>query len=176
MGEWPLPDDIPWIADKASGHFIYAATVMRFLDDDWENPADALDYIRGRLRFWNRSRRPFDELDQLYLTILRRAEARANLSILLQFLVLYSTRDSTLVELHSEDDAMARALNLKREGVILLHRNLRSLIGPVGSPFRVNVTGFLHRSFYDFLLDPQRALEFFIGGEEHTLYFQHVLW
>ena len=149
---------------------------MRFLDDDWENPADALDYIRGRLRFWNQSRRPFHELDQFYLTILRRAEARGNLSNLRQFLALYSSLDSTLVELHSEVDAMARAMNLRREGVILLHRNLRSLIGPIGNPFRTNVTGFLHRSFYDFLLDPQRAQEFFIGGEGYTLYFQHLMW
>jgi hypothetical protein len=34
MGEWPLPSDTFMIADKASGHFIYAATVIRFIDDD----------------------------------------------------------------------------------------------------------------------------------------------
>ena len=176
MDEWPSQSAISWIADKASGHFIYAATVMRFLDDDWENPADALDYIRGHLHPWNKSLPPFYELDQLYLVILRRAEARGNLSNLLQFLVLYSSRGRALVELHSEYDAIARALNLKREGVILLHRNLQSLIGPIGSPFRANVTGFLHQSFYDFLFDPQRAQEFFIGGKEHTLYFRHLIW
>ena len=176
MGQWPFPDDISWIADKASGHFIYAATVIRFIDDDWENPADALDYIRGRLRSCNHSHRPLDVLDELYLTILRRAEARGNLSDLLQFLALYSSRHGLLAELHSERDAMARALNLKREGVILLHRNLRSLIGPIGSPFRTNMMGFLHGSLYDFFLNPERAQEFFIGEELNAIHFQHRIW
>ena len=176
MGEWPLPGDISWIADKASGHFMYAATVIRFIDDDWENPADALDYIRGRLRSCNHSRRPLDAFDELYLAILRRAEARGNLSNLLRLLAVYSSRNSTLLELHSEHDAMARASNLKRERVTLLHRNFRSLISPIGNPFRTNVTGFLHGSLYDFLLDSERAQEFFVGGPEYVLFFRHLMW
>ena len=96
LDEWPSLGDIDWIADKSSGHFIYAATVTRFLDDDWENPADALDYIRGRLRSWNKSLPPFYELDQLYLAILRRSAVRTNLFNLLQFLVLYSARNSKI--------------------------------------------------------------------------------
>ena len=177
IGEWPLPDDISWIARKASGHFIYAATIIRFIDDDWENPADALDYIRGRLPSSNHNLRPLYELDDLYLAILRRAEARGNRTNLLQFLVLYSSRGSSL-RYHddlSERDVIARALNVTREGVILLHRNLRSLIGPVGKPFD-RIVGFLHLSFDDFLLDPRRAQEFFIGEKAYALDFGHSFW
>ena len=174
MGEWPSPHDIDWIAYKASGHFIYAATVIRFIDDDWENPADALDYIRGCSPCSNQSRRPLDELDELYLTILRRAEARGNRSNILSFLVLFSSRGRT-VRSHnclSDHDVLARALNLKKEAVILLHRNLRSLIGPIHN----RIFGFLHRSFDDFLLDHKRAHKSFIGKKEYALDFGHSFW
>ncbi|KAF8868269.1 hypothetical protein BD779DRAFT_1461693 [Infundibulicybe gibba] len=42
---WPLAKDIETLVEKSSGHFIYAATVIRFVQEDHGHPMDRLDAI-----------------------------------------------------------------------------------------------------------------------------------
>ena len=174
---WPASEDIKWIVDKSSGHFIYASTVINFINTDEDDPMQLLDYIRGGVKSPGTRSHPFEELDKLYLAVLHRAKGRSkplNLP-LLKFLAVYSNSHDNLIELHSDYGAMARALNVPRFEVSVLHRNLRSLIGPVGSHFRKERTGFLHKSFSDFLSSPSRSREFFIVPY-HDIYFRHIEW
>src|SRR6266576_5216889 len=56
------------LVSKASGQFIYASTVIKFIDDDDCNPREQLDIIL-KLRPVNSSS-PYAQLDQLYIQIL----------------------------------------------------------------------------------------------------------
>ncbi|KAJ6505665.1 hypothetical protein C8R47DRAFT_967594, partial [Mycena vitilis] len=39
---WPSKDDLKTLVHKASGQFIYAATVIKFIDDEYSHPAEQL--------------------------------------------------------------------------------------------------------------------------------------
>ncbi|KAF8991137.1 hypothetical protein BDQ17DRAFT_1224410, partial [Cyathus striatus] len=45
LEDWPPKSDIDWLVDRSSGHFIYASTVVKFIDNDMENPVSQLEYI-----------------------------------------------------------------------------------------------------------------------------------
>ncbi|KAF8872997.1 hypothetical protein BD779DRAFT_1388955, partial [Infundibulicybe gibba] len=42
---WPSPEDIRTLVRKSSGHFVYAATVIKFVQEDHAHPMDRLDAI-----------------------------------------------------------------------------------------------------------------------------------
>lgn len=86
---WPHPMSVNDLVRKSSGHFIYAATAMKFIASSDEHPARALQVIEG-LEV-SRTRSPFAELDTLYLHILTSAKyAKYALDILRQCFLVYS--------------------------------------------------------------------------------------
>ena len=74
--EYSIPDDPLWpaqgvvesLADRASGQFIYAATVVKFVDDRRARPHKRLNMILGSSPPGSLS--PFAEIDALYTQIL----------------------------------------------------------------------------------------------------------
>ncbi|KAJ6457708.1 hypothetical protein C8R45DRAFT_1184420 [Mycena sanguinolenta] len=65
---WPSFDVLEELFEKSSSHFIYASTVIKFIDDKNYRPTERLAVVQvGRSR---KSESPFDALDQLYATIL----------------------------------------------------------------------------------------------------------
>ncbi|KAF8988108.1 hypothetical protein BDQ17DRAFT_1216141, partial [Cyathus striatus] len=71
LQDWPHKSDIDWLVDRSTGHFIYASTVVKFIDNDMENPALQLDYILRRLNTEVSSESsPYEEIDKLYTTVL----------------------------------------------------------------------------------------------------------
>jgi len=66
---WPLADDLRALVWRASGQFIYAATVIKFVDSDTDlhTPEEKLDII---LKLGPIPGSPFSELDRLYTQIL----------------------------------------------------------------------------------------------------------
>ncbi|KAF5321741.1 hypothetical protein D9619_002243 [Psilocybe cf. subviscida] len=69
---WPAADSVNHIVQKSSGHFIYAATVMRFITSSDEHPPRALEVVEGIEP--SRTGSPFAELDALYTHILTSAK------------------------------------------------------------------------------------------------------
>ncbi|KAF8623387.1 hypothetical protein AX17_007425, partial [Amanita inopinata Kibby_2008] len=72
---WPDRADIEAVVVKSSQHFIDAATVIRFVDDDDAYPPEQLNIIQG-VGDPDPSQSPFASLDALYLQILRRVPDR----------------------------------------------------------------------------------------------------
>ncbi|KAF8870671.1 hypothetical protein BD779DRAFT_519297 [Infundibulicybe gibba] len=81
---WPSTEDIKELVQKSSGHFIYAATVVRFVQEDRAHPMDRLDAILGIPGGSISSSTAkgifvdsiaFRELDGLYLHILRKVHS-----------------------------------------------------------------------------------------------------
>ncbi|KAJ7798152.1 hypothetical protein B0H13DRAFT_2505494 [Mycena leptocephala] len=149
---WPSPEIINDLVDKSSGYFIYASTIIKFIDDKHFRPTERLAVITGMAEpcFGE----PFAALDQLYTQILSEVPARPELLKILKVITtelsyepLSVTSIEQLLELEPGDD------DDDRRG-ISIH----------------------HASFGDFLQDPARAGTFYIGGRQHrTDLSRHIL-
>ncbi|KAF8203564.1 hypothetical protein K438DRAFT_573649 [Mycena galopus ATCC 62051] len=83
-GPWPSPMDFEHLVDKSSGYFIYAATVIKFVDDRDFRPTERLDIVMGITEPENGS--PLSALDQLYIQILEAVPGRRQLLRILSVL------------------------------------------------------------------------------------------
>ncbi|KAJ7627056.1 hypothetical protein FB45DRAFT_1082125, partial [Roridomyces roridus] len=74
---WPSQQVLELLIQKSSGYFIYAATVIKSIDDPDFRPTDRLETILGMAEPEDES--PFATLDQLYIQILESVPARSQL-------------------------------------------------------------------------------------------------
>ncbi|KAJ7476884.1 hypothetical protein B0H11DRAFT_1303271 [Mycena galericulata] len=65
---WPSDPVLELLVRKSSGQFIYAATVIQFVGDEYSRPTERLDALLGVASASTDS--PFAELDQLYRRVL----------------------------------------------------------------------------------------------------------
>jgi hypothetical protein len=56
---WPVPDTVTHLVKKSTGIFIYAATVIRFVGDEYTHPVERLSAV---LNLDPRSTAPLDDL------------------------------------------------------------------------------------------------------------------
>ncbi|KAJ7478138.1 hypothetical protein FB451DRAFT_1131492 [Mycena latifolia] len=64
---WPAPEAVDHLVHKSSGIFIYATTVIRFVDDEYSHPADRLASV---LSLDPRSTAPLDDLYTEILSVM----------------------------------------------------------------------------------------------------------
>ncbi|KAJ6504976.1 hypothetical protein C8R45DRAFT_543569 [Mycena sanguinolenta] len=76
LSPWPSCETLEDLVDKSSGHFIYAATIIKFIDDKNYRPTQRLEIVLDGGRG---SESAFDALDQLYMSILASAPRQAEL-------------------------------------------------------------------------------------------------
>ena len=163
---WPSDGVIETLVCKSGGHFIYASTVIKFVDEENFSPADRLGEI---LNISNSAvsppeSAPFAGLDELYLQILSSCPT-SNLPIIkriLGFAVNFRNVDMFIIE---------ALVHLPAGQVKLKLRGLRSLVSfeelesradeDVSSRLRLH-----HASFGDFLLDPARSKDYHVDPEE----------
>jgi len=175
--EWPSPDIILRLVDKASGQFIYATTVILYVSSPDERPDDRLDVILGLLET-PIDDTPYAPLDQLYALIVRCAKHRATVLQILGQLILAKEMTNEQDILGSSRNSISRrrveaVLSLRDGDTIRVLNSMHSLID-VGDNLKL-----LHASFADFLLDPSRSKEFAvdIGEARKTLglaYIQNI--
>ncbi|KAJ3513255.1 hypothetical protein NLJ89_g3054 [Agrocybe chaxingu] len=67
--DWPFPQLVDMIVRKSSGQFIYAATVVKYVDSVYHRPDERLASILGLQPLDDGSEDPFAELDALYTHI-----------------------------------------------------------------------------------------------------------
>ncbi|KAJ6543495.1 hypothetical protein B0H10DRAFT_1854128 [Mycena sp. CBHHK59/15] len=145
---WPSEELVDRLVHKSSGYFIYASTVIKFVDDKNFRPVQRLAAVESLPGTDSES--PFGALDQLYTQVLSSASVgRHHLLAILRVFVRLS--------LYPED--IERLLELESGDVHLTLRGLHSVL--YVSPDYIS---FHHASFGDFLNDPRRAHEFYIGG------------
>ncbi|KAJ7855875.1 hypothetical protein B0H14DRAFT_3865092 [Mycena olivaceomarginata] len=65
---WPPADVVESLVEKSSGYFVYASTVIRFIDDKNFRPTERLVAVSSLTP--NNFEAPFEALDQLYIQIL----------------------------------------------------------------------------------------------------------
>ncbi|KAJ7827630.1 hypothetical protein B0H14DRAFT_2516883 [Mycena olivaceomarginata] len=149
---WPSTEILERLVYKSSGYFIYASTVVKFVDDKKFHPIDRLAAVVSLSH--TPSEAPFAPLDQLYIQILSGVPPRFHLALgnLLQ--------SYTLLEKMRSPKKIEGLLELQPGVVYLILRGLRSVIEVSDDTISV-----YHASFLDFLQDPQRSSHFHLGLE-----------
>ncbi|KAJ7308637.1 hypothetical protein DFH08DRAFT_975227 [Mycena albidolilacea] len=143
--DWPGQSSINHLVEKSSGTFIYATTVLRYIDDEYSHPADRLDAV---LHLDPHSTAP---LDNLYTQIMSAIPERSTLRRVLH----------AMVRTELDPEEIDAALQLRTGTSRLVLRGLHSVVRvpPVRTiGFRCRVE-LLYGSLFDFLLDPLRSLE-----------------
>ncbi|KAF7362955.1 WD40 repeat-like protein [Mycena venus] len=151
---WPSESVLDLLLEKSSGYFIYASTVIKFIDDRDFRPTERLSMVVDWQNIPADSNRPFEALDQLYTQILSTARARPRLvrilCVLAHFPKLYLAEIEQLLELDHGD----------------LRLSLRRLHSVLQVPSDDSAISVYHASFRDFLADPARSNEFCVGTLE----------
>ncbi|KAJ7450128.1 hypothetical protein FB451DRAFT_1052418 [Mycena latifolia] len=147
---WPAPETIEHLVNKSSGVFIYATTIIRFIDDEYCHPADRL---AGVLSLDPRSTAP---LDDLYTEILSVMPEESQ-----QLRILHAIWQGTTYEnLAMDPEQMDSLLDLRTGTSRLTLRGLHSLfqVPPICTRFDdPDYVRPLHASLGDYLEDSRRS-------------------
>ncbi|KAF8956624.1 hypothetical protein BDZ97DRAFT_158260 [Flammula alnicola] len=87
--DWPSKDAVERLLRKSSGQFIYASTVMKYIESHRHRPTGRLDIILGLSSPGNDS--PFAELDALYIQILSSVQEVEKVLTIITFIILHSS-------------------------------------------------------------------------------------
>ena len=171
LGEdWPSPHDIGILCKKAAGFFIYAATVIKFVQSQHHQPNERLTLITSLPQ--DTSHEGTSGIDLLYTQVLKQAFCDVNSqdhefyshlksvvgAVLLVFNPLSVRTLSNLLRNCYTPSRMSNAL-----------RPLHSLLlVPESMEDPVQI---FHKSFPDFLTDPQRCTDeqFFVDPSVHHM-------
>jgi len=156
---WPREAHVERIAWQSSGQFIYAATVVLYVESSHYRPHQRLDAVLGLHPPFKDL--PFAELDALYKHILDTAEDQALVVDILMFPVIYHAMDMDTIE---------EVLALEEGEVEVLLSYFGSIVQISGMHGKVSL---LHKSFSDFLLDARRSGNLSKGREETRAW--HIL-
>ncbi|KAJ7614453.1 hypothetical protein FB45DRAFT_842374 [Roridomyces roridus] len=151
--DWPGENSIQNMVYKSSGTFIYASTILRYIDDEYSHPAERLEAV---LRLDPASLTP---LDDLYTQVLSSIPNKPTLLRVLHAVVETRRLDPEEIDL---------VLRMRRGTSHAILRGLHALVRvhPVRT-IRYHIpVELLHASFGDFLMDSQRSLSFCISGED----------
>jgi len=158
---WPSDDIIKRLVKQSEGYFIYASTVIKFIDEEYFSPAARLDQVLGKsgssVFHWESN--PFAELDQLYIQILSSSPTSRHpmLRLVLGYAIFPGCFNLWVRHLHCIEDLLPLG-QMK-----LPLRGLRSLVSFEGY---FQLPTLVHASFGDFLLDKARAKDYHMSFEE----------
>ncbi|KIL67249.1 hypothetical protein M378DRAFT_298424 [Amanita muscaria Koide BX008] len=174
-GDGSSPSDISDLVEASRGQFLYAATIVKLLDEDGHHPRDVLEMIRG-------SSLPSPDLNKLYKAILRRAQDTIRNQAIeggldyqtewrrmmdsLAILIFFAENVHFFVP--KSFPVIESLLGLKRGKLTRNLRGMHSVLNIVpGESVRVH-----HRSFLDFLQSQERTGEYYIS---YSTAFRRVL-
>jgi len=159
---WPSDQVIESIAKKSGGYFIYAATVIKYVDEEYFSCLDRLDQVLGTsAAHHDPAEMPFAELDRLYSDVL--SICPKSQLLLLKSVLGFLQDSGNLLNIEA-------FLGLRRGQINLMLRGLRSIVAVELPMFRS-----FHPSFLDFLFDPARAKDYHVDIEQwHASNFHRV--
>jgi hypothetical protein len=165
---WPSTADVDSLVRKSSGQFIYASTVMKYVESHRHWPMKRLEIIVGIM---SRGRdTPFAGLDALYSFIFSSVEDIDKVLDVFRILLFVQTSS-----FHKTPAFIEGLLALPRNDLKITLIDLHSILDiPAledGKAIRV-----LHASLGDFLLDQTRSGNYYINqGDAHATLAQHLV-
>ena len=173
---WPCEEDLKTLAYRASGQFLYAATILRFVGSDDTHPVHQLQLILTRQPGGVTA---FSSMDELYSLILRSCPGQETLPSLLRSLVFFHNVLGPKYQPHSNPTRTQANLEiitgLPAENIAVVLRGLRAVVAvkmaekhemPDGYPFQEFIRYYSptisvhHQSFIEFLTDKARSGKF----------------
>lgn len=159
-GLWPTNDDIEQLVLAASGQFIYAATVVKYVAEVRGSPVDRLRVVLTWKPGQTQRARPFAALDLLYSNIVSTAKAAyeevdTNEYDFLSLLAIFDRERNgfhTIDKSPTPVDYMEQALGLPDGTYHIVLSDLHALIRRNGTTYT-----FYHRSFSEWLGSRDRA-------------------
>ena len=155
---WPTESDLQTIVKKSGGQFIYASTVMKYVESPKDNPHERLRGILG-ISATKSGEDPFAELDALYRVLMSSVE---NLSTAIQVLGIHLVRSRY-------EFWTPRTVKFNFD----FQQHFHSLdadiaLAPLTSVLKYEDqrVEFYHLSFSEFLLDHTRSGEFFVNPKK----------
>ncbi|PPQ78003.1 hypothetical protein CVT25_015559 [Psilocybe cyanescens] len=161
---WPAPDAIRQLVRKASGQFIYASTVIKYIQSNKHRPDDRLDVVLG-LSPAPTHESPFSQLDALYTHIFSSVEHIGPVMQIFGVLIITRNKGDGLGN-YTTPEMLEKLLFLRSGDVVLLLGDLLSLVtlGGRNSPIKI-----MHASLADYLLNSVRSGRFYIDlGLTHS--------
>jgi len=146
---WPAKSDLETIVTRSSGQFIYAATVIGYIQSPDHNPRDRL---QGLVASESRTN-AFDALDDFYRALMASIEDLETAKEILGIELVRSSPQFWMPEAVTYLDVIKDHF-VKLDADIVL-ASLASV-----SKFEGHHIKFYHLSFSEFLLDPARSREF----------------
>ncbi|RXW16272.1 hypothetical protein EST38_g9580 [Candolleomyces aberdarensis] len=177
---WPPDDLLEILVEAASGQFVYAATLLKFVGDRRRSPFNRLqivvDWVSNSPN--KQSQNPFASLDALYTNILSAAQTAYEESFegegeclpLIKRLMSYILiNDLYIIEHQNPINPGAAEYFLKWEDdeCNRIVEDLHSVIQVQQAPgSKGNKVSFYHKSFLDYLLDSSRCRSFHVSPAE----------
>ncbi|KAF8896740.1 hypothetical protein CPB84DRAFT_1781728 [Gymnopilus junonius] len=155
---WPSDSDIQLLVQKASGQFIYASTVMKFVESPRHWPTDRLDIILGLASPGITT--PFADLDTLYYHVFSSVE---DIERVMDTFIVLLFMDS---KLSSGMSAIEAFLCFRRGELQIILNDLHSIISVPMLNSDAEEPRLFHASVGDFLLDKSRSKKFFIDPSQ----------
>lgn len=158
---WPGTSAISALAKKASGQFIYASVVMKYVASNKHDPRYRLEVVLGN-SLQPTHDTPFSHLDALYSHIFSTVNS-SNIPLvrrILGFMVIPRTESDGFGK-YTSPKMLEALLSLAKGSVYIILADLRSLIsmdGGYSEPMK-----FFHASLSDFLLDSTRSGQFVVN-------------
>ena len=152
--DWPSSSDIKILCKKAAGFFIYASTVVKFVDSELGLPTESLSLITSLPQSTAEEGR--SGVDQLYAEVLQQAfhTLRADSS---QQYLRFQTVVGTILLIFNPLSIKGLS-ELLGCGIQYIRNTIRSLhsllLIPESTEHPIHI---FHKSFPDFLLDPVRC-------------------
>ncbi|THU83107.1 hypothetical protein K435DRAFT_766070 [Dendrothele bispora CBS 962.96] len=160
---WPSQGVIDNLVQKASGQFIYASTLIKYVSGEYSDPVERLELALG-LPIGDPD--AFSDLDLLYRQIMSSSRNKPRvLQILGAFYCLQKMPETPpYPRFHPRKsiDLMENILLLSPGAISLALRGLHSVLEINQDSFH-----FRHKSFEDFLFDERRSDEFFLDLPLH---------
>ncbi|KDR71778.1 hypothetical protein GALMADRAFT_253523 [Galerina marginata CBS 339.88] len=179
---WPLETALQKLVTTASGQFIYASTVAKYISSLRHPPAARLNIVLGLRPPPSDKDLPFTQLDTLYRQLFSVID-EDNLPIVLKILGLLIFPAQGPGPGFNQANLISSLLSLEPGQLEYFLSDLASVLGwdVAGTPTsdksrEIRIT---HASLSDFLLDPQRSKEFHINeatffGELALVYASHL--
>ena len=159
---WPSDEIVQVLADRSDGYFIYASTVLKYVDEEYPS---CIDRLREILELSKSGSPAFGELDKLYRQIL---SVYPDTDLLLRVLgcLLTSVRFPVRLFKSESAESLRAILGLHPGQVEHILRGLHSVLDVrVSVNHTLRVKGPFHASFPQFFFDETRAGRYYINQE-----------
>ena len=160
---WPSEDVRHKLALRSSGYFIFAATVAKYVDEEYFSPLERLDQVLTVGDSTSPQTGPFAELDKMYYQVLSTCSKPELLKTILGFIFFFKDDPNARHYVYLPLTPLEQSLGLHSGEVLLTFQGLHSIFSFSSSKMLPTPT---HASFGDFFLDKTRSGKYHIEEVE----------